>query len=93
MALEKDKKTIVLLLMTRLNNCELVLGKLLASLVDVLTMLAAALPLFVMITLFGGVSLEQVAKVYAVTLVAILAAGSLGNTIACGGKKRFKRWP
>ena len=34
---EKDKKTILLLLMTRLSNHELVLGKLLASLLDVLT--------------------------------------------------------
>ena len=40
---EKDKKTILLLLMTRLSNHELVLGKLLASLLDVLVMLATAL--------------------------------------------------
>lgn len=87
---EKDKKTIVLLLMTRLSNTELVLGKLMASLLDVFTMLAAALPVFVMITLFGGVSLAQVARVYGVTLVTILAAGSLGNMLALWREKTFQ---
>jgi ABC-type transport system involved in multi-copper enzyme maturation permease subunit len=87
---EKDKQTIVLLLMTRLNNSELVLGKLMASLLDVFTMLAAALPVFVMITLFGGVSLEQVARVYGVTIVTILAAGSLGNMLALWREKTFQ---
>lgn len=89
-AQEKDKKTIILLLMTRLNNSEVVLGKLMASLLDVFTMLAAALPVFVMITLFGGVSLEQVARVYGVTIITILAAGSLGNMLALWREKTFQ---
>ena len=32
--------------------------------------------------LFGGVSAEQVARVFAVTFVSSLAAGSLGSTVA-----------
>ena len=63
-AQEKDKKTILLLLMTRLTNHELVLGKLLASLLDVLVMLATAAPIFMLLTLFGGVSLAQVGRVF-----------------------------
>ena len=39
---EKDRHTLVLLLLTSLSNSELVLGKLLASLLGVLVMLAAA---------------------------------------------------
>jgi ABC-type transport system involved in multi-copper enzyme maturation permease subunit len=89
-AQEKDKKTILLLLMTRLNNSELVLGKLFASLLEVFTMLAAALPLFVAITLFGGVSLEQVWRVFAVTAVTMLVAGSLGNMVALWREKTFQ---
>lgn len=89
-AQEKDKKTMVLLLMTRMANSELVLGKLFASLLDAFTMLLAALPLFVMITLFGGVSLAQIGRVYAVTFVAILAVGSLGNMIAFWREKTFQ---
>ena len=87
---EKDKKTILLLLMTRLSNHELVLGKLLASLLDVLVMLASALPIFMLLTLFGGVSLEQVARVFLVTLATVLAAGSLGSTVALAREKTFQ---
>jgi ABC-type Na+ efflux pump permease subunit len=89
-AQEKDKKTILLLLMTRLTNHELVLGKLLASLLDVLVMLATAAPIFMLLTLFGGVSAAQVCRVFAVTLATILAAGSLGSTVALARDKTFQ---
>src|SRR6478736_6797920 len=89
-AQEKDKNTLILLLMTRLSNHELVLGKLLASLLDVLVMLATAAPIFMLLTLFGGVSPMQVARVLAVTLATILAAGSLGSTIALARDKTFQ---
>src|SRR6187455_1477965 len=52
-AQEKDKRTMLLLLMTRLSNHELVLGKLFASLLDVFVMLLAALPIFMLMTLFA----------------------------------------
>lgn len=89
-AQEKDKKTLILLLMTRLSNHELVLGKLLASLLDVLVMLLTAAPIFMLLTLFGGVSAAQVARVFAVTLATILAAGSLGSTVALARDKTFQ---
>jgi len=89
-AQEKDKKTILLLLMTRLSNHELVLGKLLASLLDVLVMLASAVPIFMLLTLFGGVSLGQVGRVFLVTLATVLAAGSLGSTVALAREKTFQ---
>ncbi len=89
-AQEKDKKTILLLLMTRLSNHELVLGKLLASLLDVLVMLASAVPIFMLLTLFGGVSLTQVGRVFLVTLATVLAAGSLGSTVALAREKTFQ---
>ena len=90
-AQEKDRRTLILLLMTRLNNCELVLGKLLAALLDVLIMLAAAVPLFMLATLFGGISFGQVAKVILVTLTSVLAAGSLGSFFALWREKTFQR--
>lgn len=89
-AQEKDRMTFILLLMTRMSNSELVLGKLLASLLNVLVMLAAALPLFAFIVVLGGVSLAQVGRVFAVTLVTALAAGSLGSTIALWREKTFQ---
>src|SRR3954447_10081948 len=87
---EKDKKTLILLLMTRLTNHEVVLGKLLASLLDVFVMLLTALPIFMLMTLFGGVSPEQVMRVFAVTLATVLAAGSLGSTVSLARDKTFQ---
>lgn len=89
-AQEKDRRTLILLLMTRLTNSELVLGKLMASLLNVLVMLATALPIFMLIVLLGGVSFGQVAGVFVVTLLAALAAGSLGSTVALWREKTFQ---
>ncbi len=89
-AQEKDRQTLVLLLMTRMTNGELVVGKLLASLINVLVMVLAALPLFVLVILFGGVSFEQVARVFAVTLTAALAAGSLGVLMGFWREKTYQ---
>ncbi len=89
-AQEKDRRTLVLLLLTNLSNSELVLGKLLASLLSVLVMLAAALPLFMLSALLGGVSFGQIGWVFAVTLVSVLACGSLGSTLALWREKTFQ---
>lgn len=87
---EKDKRTLILLMLTRLNNSELVLGKLFASLLDVLSMLLAGAPILLLVTLFGGVTPDQVGRVLAVTLVTALAAGSLGSTFALWREKTFQ---
>jgi ABC-type Na+ efflux pump permease subunit len=89
-AQEKDRRTLELLLQTNLSNGELVLGKLLASVLQVLIMLAAALPVFMISALFGGVSFAQIARVFAVTFVSVLACGSLGSTIALWREKTFQ---
>jgi ABC-type transport system involved in multi-copper enzyme maturation permease subunit len=89
-AQEKDRKTLLLLLLTRLTNSELVLGKLFASMLSVFVMLLAGLPLFIMLATLGGISAEQIARVFAVTLAAALACGSLGSFIALWREKTFQ---
>lgn len=89
-AQEKDRKTLVLLLLSRLTNSELVLGRLLASLLVILMVVAASAPFFFILVLLGGVSYGQVARVLAVTVVSALAAGSLGSTIALWRDKTFQ---
>ena len=66
------------------------LGKLLASLLSVLVMLAAALPVFLLVALLGGVSYGQIARAFAVTLAAVLACGSLGSMLALWREKTFQ---
>jgi hypothetical protein len=89
-AVEKDRRTLDLLLLTKLNNAELVLGKLAASLAFVMAMLLGALPLFMLGMLWGGISPTQVAHAFAVCLVATLAAGSVGSTVALWREKTFQ---
>ncbi len=89
-AQEKDRKTLLLLLLTDLTNRELVLGKLLASMLTVLVVIVAVGPLLMMLTLLGGVSAAQVLRVMAVTLVSSLAAGSIGSTLALSREKTFQ---
>jgi len=87
---EKDRRTLVLLLLTNLTNSELVLGKLLAGMLNVLVLLAASLPLFMLSALFGGVAFEQIGRVFVVTLATALVAGSLGSLIALWREKTFQ---
>ena len=89
-AVEKDRQTLILLLMTRLSNSELVLGKLFSSLLNIGVMLMTALPIFMLIVLFGGTSFAQVGWTFAVTGVTALAAGSLGATVALWREKTFQ---
>ena len=89
-AVEKDKQTLILLLMSRLTNSELVLGKLFSSLLNVGVMLMTAAPIFMLVVLFGGTSFEQVGWTFLVTTVTVLAAGSLGATIAFWREKTFQ---
>lgn len=89
-AQEKDRRTLILLLLTNLSSCELVLGKLLASLLLVLVLTAAALPAFMLSALLGGISFGQIARVFAVTVATTIACGSLGSTLALWREKTFQ---
>jgi ABC-type transport system involved in multi-copper enzyme maturation permease subunit len=89
-ALEKDKETLILLLMSRMTNSELVLGKLFSSLLNIVAMLLTSLPIFMMIVLFGGTSFYQVGWTFAVTGLTALAAGRLGAIVALWREKTFQ---
>ena len=89
-AQEKDRKTLLLLLLTHLSNSELVLGKLLASLLEVLLFLIISLPIFLLTALLGGVSYPQIARVLLVTLFGMLACGSVGSCVALWREKTFQ---
>jgi len=79
---EKDRRTLELLLVSRISDGELVVGKLAASLVRVLLLLVAAVPMFAIAGLFGGVTPGQLARLFAVTAAAALAAASVATTVA-----------
>lgn len=81
-SLEKERKTLELLLLTGLTNFELVVGKLLASVLRIVLLVVAAGPFFALLALLGGVSFGQVLGVVGVTVAGTLVAASLGSTLA-----------
>ena len=89
-AIEKDKETLILLLMSRMTNSELVLGKLFSSLLYIAALMLTSLPIFMLIVLFGGTSFTQVGWTFAVTALTALAAGSLGAIVALWREKTFQ---
>ncbi len=89
-AQEKDRRTLILLLLTRLSGFEVVVGKLTATLLSPMTMLLCALPLFLTLPLLGGVSPQQVIGVFVVTAATILLAGSIGTVIGMWREKTFQ---
>ncbi len=89
-AQEKDRRTLILLLLTRLSGFEVVAGKLSATLLSPLSMLVCGLPLFLTLPLLGGVSPGQVMGVFMVTGVTIVFAGSVGTVIGMWREKTFQ---
>jgi len=87
---EKDRRTFILLLMTDLRDVEIILGKLAASLLQILTLLATAMPVFFLCLLLGGISPGQVLDVVGVTAAAGLLGGSLGLLVALGRDRTFQ---
>lgn len=89
-AQEKDRRTLLLLLMTRLSGGEVVIGKLAASLLGTLSLLLSALPLFLTLPLFGGVSVTQVISVYGVTIATIVLSATVGTVVGLWREKTFQ---
>ncbi len=87
---EKDRKTMVLLVMTDLSNQELVLGKLTASLLLVGVLIGISFPVFAFLSLLGGVTPAQIGWVLAIAGGTGLAAGSWGSLMAFWREKTFQ---
>ena len=87
---EKDRRTFILLLITDLRNDEIVLGKLLGSLLPIVLLLAATFPLLMMLMLLGGVDPRQVWQAMLIVAVTSLAAGSLGGLVALWRDRTFQ---
>lgn len=89
-AQEKDRRTLILLLMTDMRSRELTFGKLFASLLIVGVLIAASLPVFCALRLLGGITWEQVFWVEAIAASTALAAGSWGCLVAFWRQKTFQ---
>lgn len=89
-AREKDRRTFLLLLLSDLRDREIVLGKMLGSLLPILLLLLGVLPLLMLLLLLGGIRPAQVVQAWFVLLAAGLAAGSLGAFVALWRDRAFQ---
>ncbi|MSQ95726.1 MAG: ABC transporter permease [Gemmataceae bacterium] len=89
-SLEKDRRTFLLVLLTDLRNYEIVLGKLLGSLLPIGLLLVGSIPVFAVLMILGGIHPFQIAGVMLVLGTTALAAGSLGGLVALWREKTFQ---
>ncbi|WP_155592107.1 ABC transporter permease [Lysinibacillus cavernae] len=75
---EREKQTLNILLTTTQSSTQIVVGKLLSSVAFLVLMLAAGLPLYSLVFLFGGVSPSQLISIFLFYLVTVVAIGSIG---------------
>lgn len=89
-AQEKDRQTLILLLMTDLSNHEIVLGKLFASVLQVGTLILVSSPVFFFLQLLGGIAVHQIFWLIAICFVTTLLSGSWAALIAFWKEKTFQ---
>jgi ABC-type Na+ efflux pump permease subunit len=86
---EKDRRTFVLLLITDLRAYEIVLGKLLGSLLQIGLLILGMIPVLALVGLLGGISAAQVGQAALVLAATALAAGSVGCLVGLWRDKTF----
>lgn len=87
---EKDRQTLILLMMTDLRDRELVFGKLATGLMNVGILIAVSVPVFCLVYLLGGVTLAQILWLIPLSGASALAAGAWGNFVAFWRDKTFQ---
>lgn len=75
---EREKQTIDLMLCTKLSPFSIIIGKLLASISQILLLIVGSLPIFSVIFLYGGISILEVFQLFLFYLVTAFAAGAIG---------------
>lgn len=77
-SLEREKRTLDLLLTTHLNPWKIIIGKLEASLSIIFVIAFSAMPALALITVFGGVGLTDLLTLVLLLLVSGIFIGSIG---------------
>jgi ABC-2 type transport system permease protein len=86
---EYERRTYDLILATPLTPAQLLVGKLLTGLAFVLLLLLAALPLFSVVVMFGGVTAGDILRVVAVVLGTAVAGAMLGLFCSAAARQTY----
>lgn len=82
-------RTLGLLMTTPISGLQIVMGKLLSKLLQLVLLLAISLPMLAIIRVFGGISWGYLLSSLAVTLTAALFAGSLTLLFSIEGRRAY----
>lgn len=85
-AAEHERKTIDYLLTTHLRDSEITLGKFAARLLTLGAFLLTALPIVVMMMMFGGISLKMVSETFLYAMLTLVATASLSLWISASSR-------
>lgn len=80
---EKERDSLVLLLLTRMRPWQIVLQKYLGGLVPALTLLFLAMPLVAIAYAYGGVATRQTGTALIVLVLAIFQVGAIATWASC----------
>ncbi|MDW7674734.1 MAG: ABC transporter permease [Bacillota bacterium] len=75
---ERERQTLNILLTTRLSPASIILSKLMSSLAFTILLVIATLPVFAMVTLYGGIAPNQLAGVFGLYILNMVFFGSVG---------------
>lgn len=75
---EREKQTLNILLTTQQSSTSIILSKLFSSILFLMLMLVASLPLYSIVFLYGGVSPQTVLIMFGFLLLTMLTIGSIG---------------
>jgi len=82
-------RTLGLLMTTPIDSLQIVMGKVLSKLIQLLLLLAITLPVLAIVRVFGGVSWGYLLSSFCVTLTAVLLAGSLSLLFSIGNRRAY----
>ena len=82
-------RTLGLLMTTPITGLQIVLGKVLSKLLQLLLLLGITLPVLAIVRVFGGVSWEYLLSSFCITLTAVLLAAVTSLTASIGNRRAY----
>jgi ABC-type transport system involved in multi-copper enzyme maturation permease subunit len=82
-------RTLGLLMTTPISSLQIVLGKVLSKLLQLILLLAISLPLLAIVRIFGGVPLSYLLSSLCITLTAVIFAGSLSLHFSINNRRAY----
>jgi ABC-2 type transport system permease protein len=87
---EVYNKTLGVLMSTPITSFQIVMGKLLSKLLQIMLLIALSLPLLAVVRVFGGIPWSFIISSLCINFTAVLFAGSLSMYFSVGGKKSYE---